>query len=101
MNPEVKDFTFRRARVDQARHDRVYASAGLGGLISAQHITTLSDHKAVVVDFKVAGLCKAAKKEHAKSYWKLNTRILEEEDFGIGFQEVWDRVLLKKPTEDI
>ena len=54
-----------------------------------------------MVDFEVAGLCKAAEKEHAKSYWKLNTRILKEEDFGIGFQEVWDRVLLKKPTEDL
>ena len=55
LNLGVQDFTFRRANVDQARHDRVYACAGSGGLISAQHITTLLDHKAVVGDLEVAG----------------------------------------------
>ena len=100
-NPGVSDFTFIRPRVDQARHDRVYASAGLGGLIAAQHILTLSDHKAVMVDFEVAGLYKAAEKVHAKSYWKLNTKVLEEEDFEVSFREVWDQILLEKPSEDV
>ena len=50
--------------MDQARHDRIYRSVQLGGIVSAQHVIMLSDNKVVLVDIEVDGPLKATPVKH-------------------------------------
>ena len=97
LNPAKKEFTFLRGNCAKSRLDRFYIPQNLSdALIDVKHIASLSDHRALVMKIKLGGLTLGHLPEKGrKTYWKLNTSILNHEDFEENFK-IWWKILVKK-----
>ena len=92
--PRSSEFTFFRAGRAPSRLDRFYLSSGLvGGLIDVSHIASLSDHCGVRMELQLCIEHLQVPKVERSTYWKLNTAILNEEDFLPHFIPAWRRML--------
>ena len=88
LHPGVSEYTFHRGpHVAQSRLDRVYLPPRLVQfLLSAQHRPGVSDHCQVEVELDIR-VGQARPASHQKqTFWKLNTSLLENEDFRSQFQ---------------
>ena len=93
LNQDTKEFTFFRHGCAPFRLDRFYLSANLKNLvISVNHIPSLSDHCGVKLEITLNLDVCSAKKDYKSSYWKLNSAILNEEDFLPRFQCFWSTI---------
>ena len=67
-----------------------------------RHIPSLSDHCCVHLEIKLDYERLHGGNNSTKSYWKLNTAILTEEDFLPNFKIFWNDILKLSPfSEDI
>lgn len=96
-NHSVREFTwYNRSGTQASRLDRVYAPASWKCEVT--HVTfPQSDHKAVVSQLIVGG---DKSKGAGKSYWKLNTAVLEESEYRLGIREVIEGAVSLKPLYD-
>ena len=96
-NPRTKEFTFFRTNCAPSRLDRFYLShENLNDVNSIEHIASLSDHCGVLLDMRVQNVVFSRIKSSSMTYWKLNTRILRDEDFLENFAALWDCLKLKE-----
>ena len=91
--PRKEEFTFFRAGKAPSRLDRFYITRGLlGNLSEVQHVASLSDHCGVQLKLKLTVDRLTLPKQPRRTYWKLNTSILEEEEFLNNFTSLWERI---------
>ena len=80
MKQPTPCFTFQRPGTGSARLDRWYIPKERSQeLISIQNIVTLSDHKAVEIKIKMEGYERQKSRFSGMAYWKLNSKLLEEQ----------------------
>ena len=92
--PRKQEFTFFRASCAPSRLDRVYASAKLvNEVVAVSHIASLSDHCGILVRIKLYIERTALPTVQRRTYWKLNTAILDDRDFIPSFTLLWERML--------
>ena len=92
--PHKREFTFFRPGCAASRLDRFYISKYLeSSIVSATHIPSLSDHSAVKLCLSLNIDTVSSTKFTNKSYWKLNTAILKEENFITSFRPFWSFLL--------
>lgn len=87
-------FTFRRQGAAPSRLDRVYFPPHLLPTLQVIcHAPTISDHDAVKVEVEWDMEVDAQPARTPSLYWKLNTAILQEEDFLPDFSFMWNRLV--------
>ena len=97
MYPRTKEFTFFRTNCAPSRLDRFYISREhLKEVCLIQHVASLSDHCGVLLDLRVKNVIFSKMKPSSITYWKLNTRILKDEDFLDNFAAQWEFLKLKQ-----
>ena len=97
IRPMAKEYTFFRASSAPSRLDRFYMSNDyLDKVNSIEHVASLSDHFGVVLDMRFQNVFFSRIKSTSNTYWKLNTRILKDEDFLENFAALWDVLKLKQ-----
>ena len=95
LHPGTKEYTFHRgAHVAQSRLDRIYLPPHLvQSLLSAQHKPGVSDHARVEVELDLRPGQSHPHSQHKKSFWKLNTSLLDDPDFKIQFQSLYQEMV--------
>ena len=99
LYPNKREFTFYRQTKSASRLDRVYIpNEILSSIISVEHVASMSDHKLVKIElhFKGVNENEGPKKKKGKSFWKLNTEILNETDFWTNFNVLWSKLIKAK-----
>ena len=100
---QVTDFTWNRQGSRPSRLDRAYVPPHLASDVrDCQHHVHLSDHKAISITFKNFGMALLSNIGPPKpdSYWKLNSRVLEDPDYEINFNSWLSEILSSKPNHD-
>ena len=93
FRPMAKEYTFFRASSAPSRLDRFYMSHDyLDEINSIEHVASLSDHCGVLLDMKFQNVFFSKIKSTSSTYWKLNTRILKDENFAA----LWDVLKLQQ-----
>ena len=96
-NPRTKEFTFFRTNCAPSRLDRFYLSHEcLKEVKLIEHVASLSDHCGVLLDMRFQNVVFSKIKSTSTTYWKLNTRILKDEDFLENFAALWEFLKLKQ-----
>ena len=88
LHPGAREFTFHRgANIAQSRLDRFYLPPHLLQLLlTAQHRPGISDHCKVEVELDLRpGQARPAQRKK-KTFWKLNTSLLDNPDFRLQFE---------------
>ena len=97
LHPNKKEYTFFRTSCAPSRLDRFYVSQELMQRVnSVQHVASLSDHCGVLLNMNFQSFNQYGKRFSRQSYWKLNVRILEDEDFDDNFVSLWSALKLKQ-----
>ena len=97
IHPMAKEYTFFRASSAPSRLDRFYVSHDyLDKVNSIEHVASLSGHCGVLLDMRFQNVVFSNIKSTSSTYWKLNTRILKDEDFLENFAALWDVLKLKQ-----
>ena len=96
----IKEYTFFRSSAAPSRLDRFYIPEELIMHVSqVEHISSLSDHCGVVMEIDLNVVASSnTQKESRKTYWKLNTSILKDEDFLENFEGLWSWLKTLKPN---
>ena len=89
--PNKREYTFFRPGKAPSRLDKFFISRQLLENINVRHIASLSDHCAVLLKIKTA--INYVPKCGRTTYWKLNSSILEEDDFLASFKILWTKIL--------
>ena len=94
LHPNVKEFTFHRPKSAASRLDRFYLPQFLvPHLRHVSHHASLVDHHYVVAEFEFPNLeVLVPPPTSEKLYWKLNTSILQDEDFLENFQDFYRKI---------
>ena len=89
--PKDKVYTFFRPNCASSRLDRIYLCSKLvDSIVDVKHLPSLSDHFGVKLCLRLNLQAPHVKKQQkASSYWKLNTAILQDEDFLPAFKYLW------------
>ena len=96
FRPIATEYTFFRPSSAPSRLDRFYISHDyLDEVNSIEHVASLSDHCGVLLDMRFRNVFSSKVKSASSTYWKLNTRILRDEDFRENFAAFW-KVLKSK-----
>ena len=96
-NPRTKEFTFFRTNCAPSRLDRFYISHEcLKEVNVIEHVASLSDHCGVLLEMQFQNVVFSKIKSTSRTYWKLNTRILKDEDFLENFAALWECLKLKQ-----
>ena len=93
--PGGREFTWARKDKFRSRLDRIYLPQELvSGLKMVTHNPFMSDHSYVklVMLLPEIAVKVRSKKQYDSGFWKLNTSVLEEEDFLLEFKVMWERV---------
>ena len=99
MHLRTKEFTFFRTSCAPSRLDRLYLSHELlQEVISIQHVASLSDHCGVLLNMRLKNVAFSKLKHTSFTCWKLNTRILNDEDFLENFANLWESLKLNQGT---
>ena len=95
--PRTKEFTFFRTNCAPSRLDRFYLSHELLREVKLiKHVASLSDHCGVLLDMRFENVVSFKKKSNKMTHWKLNSRILKDEDFLDNFAALWESLKMKK-----
>jgi hypothetical protein len=91
LHPNDREFTFHRgALIAQSRLDRIYLPPHLvQHLISAQHKPAHTDHCKVEVELELSPGQARPQRQKKKSFWKLNTTLLDTPEFKTEFQALY------------
>ena len=90
--PQKQEYTFFRPGVAASRLDRFYVPRQLSNSLHVSHLPSLSDHCATLLKIKLGVNFKCSAKLRRTTYWKLNTSILEEEEFVTSFKGLWNEI---------
>ena len=95
LHPGAREYTFHRgANIAQSRLDRVYLPPHiLQHLLSVQHKPGISDHCKVEVELDLTPGRAQPHSQQRKTFWKLNTSLLEIQDFKIQFQAMYENLV--------
>ena len=101
--PRKEEFTFFRPGRAPSRLDKFYISERLKiGVSDILHIASLSDHCGVQMSIRLDVDLAYLPRTERRTYWKLNTSILEEEEFLPNFGKLWERISVTRGQfEDI
>ena len=101
--PRKEEFTFFRTGRAPSRLDKFYISRKLlEGVSEVLHVASLSDHCGVQMSVQLDVEVIPQASTQRSTYWKLNTSILEEEEFLPNFAAFWVRISENKPQfEDL
>ena len=84
IHPKIINFTYHRTRSNiHSRLDRIYSSQNLNIIDSKILLFQYSDHDALLAEFLLR------LRTRGPGYWKLNTSILDQENFRIASQILW------------
>ena len=93
LHPTAWEYTFHREEhMAQSRLDRVYLPPHLADkLLTTCHKASISDHCRVetVLDIEIG---QTRRRSHCPGFWKLNTSLLENEDFHVQFNTLYQRM---------
>ena len=95
LHPTAREYTFHRgANIAQSRLDRVYLPPHLvNKLVSVSHQAGISDHSKVELKLALTvGQTDRLRPERRKTFWKLNTSLLDDPNFKIQFQILYTRL---------
>ena len=99
LYPDREEYTFFRQGLASSRLDRMYLSSGMrGGICGASHVASLSDHCGVKVVVNLDFTYNSKKERNMKSYWKLNSAILNDENFLPSFKPFWSNLEKLSPS---
>ena len=89
--PRKREYTFHRPHVASSRLDRMYISRILlPKATKIEHVASISDHNGVKLDILLnISLVHQERIFKRKTYWKLNSSILHDEDFMSSFVTFW------------
>ena len=91
--PRKEEFTFFRAGKAPSRLDRFYISRSLvEGISGIQHVASLSDHCGVQMSLWLNVNHVYLPRNSRRTYWKLNTSILNDEEFLPSFVALWSEI---------
>ena len=77
----------------QSRLDRVYAPPHLADkIVSVCHKTGTSDHCRIETVFTIMAGQSNRSSHHSRTYWKLNTSLLDNKDFTAQFKVLYERL---------
>ena len=99
LHPRQADFTWRRPGSRASRLDRIYVPRAWSGLIEeVEHLASLSDHDAVLLTLRLPpGLPprpgRRPQGAPGGGFWKMNVKILDDQDFWINFGLLWPMLL--------
>ena len=98
-----EEFTFFRPGRAPSRLDKFYISERLKiGVSNILHVASLSDHCGVKMCIRLEVEIANLPRTERRTYWKLNTSILEEEEFLPNFVHLWERIsVVRGQFEDI
>jgi len=97
--PYKEEFTFFRAGCAPSRLDRFYVSAELmGEVLSVSHVASLSDHCGIKMRIEMHVDRAVITSSRRATYWKLNTAILDDQDFLPSFTSLWKSILRQRPN---
>ena len=92
--PNKQEFTFFRAGSAPSRLYRFYVSADLvSEVLSMSHVASLSDHCGIKLRIVMHVDRAVLISTRRKTYWKLNTAILDDQDFLPSFTTMWESIL--------
>ena len=92
-------FTFHRPGKAKSRLDRFYISAFLSDdIVALEHLPSLSDHYGVKLILDMDVFRTSFKRKNDYSFWKLNNRILDDDEFLPSFIQLW-RFLCKNEND--
>ena len=94
VKPNSEEFTFYRPNCAASCLDRFYVPQFLVPQVKhVSHNASLVDHHYVVAELELPSLqVLAPPPRNAKLYWKLNTLILQDEDFKENFNTFYKKV---------
>ena len=97
LKPNVSEYTFYRQNCAPSRLDRFYLPQfSVPFVQDVSHHASLSDHHYVVLVLILPNLESAPKSpKPSPLYWKLNTSILQDEDFLENFENFYRKLQLK------
>ena len=95
-NPRAKEFTFFRPGKAASRIDRFYIPSEFSENASVSHVASLSDHFGVTLKLHLSVNFISCPKIGRTTYWKLNTAILQEDDFLPSFKLFWKNICKTK-----
>ena len=91
--PRKEEFTFFRTGKAPSRLDTFYISRALvKDLSGAEHVDSLSDHCGLLMELKLCLDLVSLPKTLRRTYWKLNTSILEDDQFLPRFIALWSEI---------
>ena len=95
LHPNDREYTFHRgALIAQSRLDRVYLPPHLlHCLLSAQHKPAHTDHCKVEVELDLRPGQARPHRQQKKSFWKMNTSLLDNPDFKAKFQTFYEELV--------
>ena len=95
LHPGVREYTFHRGEhMAQSRLDRVYIPPHLvTSLVSASHKPGLSDHCQAEAVIRLSVGQARISHQHKKSYWKLNTSLLDNPEFKKQFDVLYEKLV--------
>ena len=103
LHSDMVDFTFYRQGAAASRLDRFYVPPGLvKNVKSVFHKPALSDHKYGVMEFIVPDGAPpiVLPTVDGSTYWKLNTKVVTNDDFLPNFMDVWEVLIGKEGNYD-
>ena len=93
MFPQKQEFTFNRPGKASSRLDRFYIPSSYTGPLNICHLASLSDHCAVFLQIEIDAInFSAGMNVGRNTYWKLNTSILNDEEFLPSFSSFWSQI---------
>ena len=100
LKPGVSEYTWHRKNSAASRLDRFYIPPNLASfVVDLYHCASLSDHHYVVLQLNLPDLQRLPLPVRTNSlYWKLNTSVLQDEDFLENFRVLYSK--LKAKIED-
>ena len=103
LDQAAREYTFHRGEhIAQSRLDRVYAPPHLANkILTTCHKASVSDHCRVETVFNIE-TGQSSRRSRCSGFWKLNTSLLENEDFYVQFNILYERLSsLKDEYDDI
>ena len=96
--PKCREYTFFRPGKSASRLDKFYIPLHLVENMEVRHLASLSDHNAVFLKIKICVNLSPTSRFGRSTYWKLNTSILEDEDFFASFKLLWADISKKESS---
>ena len=97
LKPDEISFTFSRQNALPSRLDRFYVpGAEADCLTSYEAMSTLSDHKAILMSIKTRVADEPHQAQQNFLSWRLNTSILQHEDMLPNFEILWNKLINRK-----